>query len=117
MSDTEKKDWKKISKSCEERPKVQEYSCWEELPPIPISFPIDGSMGRTGDWRTFRPVIDQEECNKCGFCWLYCPEGAIKKKDDGSFEIDLEYCKGCGICSKECPTKNIELKRESEIND
>ena len=113
MSDTEK--WKKINKSKEVRPKVQEYKNWEELPPIPISLAIDGSIGTTGDWRTFRPIIDQEGCNKCGICWMYCPEGTISKKEDGSFEIDLIYCKGCGICAKECPTNNIKMIRESEL--
>ena len=115
MSDTEK--WKKINKSKEERPEVQEYKNCEELSPIPISLPIDGAIGTTGDWRTFRPVIDQENCNKCGICWMYCPEGTISRKEDGSFGIDLVYCKGCGICAKECPTKNIEMKRESEIKN
>lgn len=115
MSDTEK--WKNICKSKEERPKIQEYKNWKELPPIPISFPIKGSMGRTGDWRTFRPKINKEECNKCGICWMYCPEGAISQDEDGTFKIDLDYCKGCGICAKECPTKKIEMLRESEIED
>ncbi|MFX0009483.1 MAG: 4Fe-4S binding protein [Candidatus Hermodarchaeota archaeon] len=113
--DTEK--WKKINKSRKERPKVQDYKNWEELSPIPISLPIEGSIGNTGEWRTFKPII-KEGCNKCGICWMYCPEGTIKKKEDGSFEIDLQYCKGCGICAKECPTNNIEMIRESEeLND
>ncbi|HDZ17048.1 MAG TPA: ferredoxin [archaeon] len=73
-------------------------------------------MGTTGDWRTFRPVI-REGCNKCGICWMYCPEGVITRMDDGSFKIDLKYCKGCGICKTECPTKCIEMVRESEIKD
>ena len=113
--DTEK--WKKINKSRKERPKVQDYKNWEELSPIPISLPIEGSIGNTGEWRTFRPII-KDGCNKCGICWMYCPEGTIKRKEDGSFEIDLQYCKGCGICAKECPTNNIEMIRESEeFND
>lgn len=110
--DTEK--WKKINKKREERPEVQEYTCWEELSPIPISLPIEGAIGITGNWRTFRPII-KEACNKCGICWIYCPEGVIKRKEDGSFEIDYQYCKGCGICAKECPTKNIEMVREADI--
>ncbi len=114
MSNTEK--WKDINKSREKRPLVQVYKNWKELPPIPISFPIEGSIGSTGDWRIFRPIINQEGCNRCGICWMYCPEGTIKKKEDGSFDIDLQYCKGCGICAKECPTKNIEFKREDDLN-
>jgi pyruvate ferredoxin oxidoreductase delta subunit len=48
---------------------------------------------------------------------MYCPEGVIKRKEDGTFEIDLRYCKGCGICAKECPTNKIEMVRESDIED
>jgi 2-oxoacid:acceptor oxidoreductase delta subunit (pyruvate/2-ketoisovalerate family) len=116
MSDSEKenKKWEAINKSREERPKVQHYKNWKQLPPIPISIPNRGSIGRTGNWRTFRPVIDQEECNQCGICWMYCPEGTIERQEDGSFKINLEFCKGCGICAKECPTNNIKMIRESE---
>ncbi len=106
--------WKSICKSKKERPLVQSYKNWEDLSPIPISFPDKGSIGNTGDWRTFRPKINQEQCNKCGMCWMYCPEGVIKRKSDGSFEIDYDYCKGCGVCAKECPTKNISLEREDK---
>jgi 2-oxoacid:acceptor oxidoreductase delta subunit (pyruvate/2-ketoisovalerate family) len=113
---SESKKWKDINKSREDRPKLQEYKNWEELSPIPISFPLEGSIGITGNWRTFRPVI-KEGCNKCGICWMYCPEGVIKRKSDGSFEINYMYCKGCGICANECPTNNIEMIRESEIVD
>ena len=116
MSKSESEKWKIINKSKAERPKIQEYKNWRELPPIPISFPIDASIGRTGDWRTFRPII-LEGCNKCGICWMYCPEGIISKKGDGSFEIDYNYCKGSGICAKECPTNNIKMVRESEVDD
>ena len=109
MVETEK--WKAINKSRDKRPKLQEYKNWKELSPIPISLPIDGSIGITGDWRTFRPII-KEGCTKCGICWMYCPEGVISKKEDGSFEINYLYCKGCGICAKECPVKAIEMVRE-----
>ena len=116
MSETESEKWKKINKSKKERPNVQEYKNWKELSPVPISLPVDGSIGTTGDWRTFRPII-KEGCNNCGICWMYCPEGVIKKKEDGTFEIDYRYCKGCGICARECPSKNIEMVRESDIKD
>ncbi len=48
---------------------------------------------------------------------MYCPEGVITKKEDGSFKIDYVYCKGRGICAKECPTKNIKMIREDEAID
>jgi 2-oxoacid:acceptor oxidoreductase delta subunit (pyruvate/2-ketoisovalerate family) len=48
---------------------------------------------------------------------MYCPEGVIKRKEDGTFKIELEYCKGCGICAKECPSNSIEMIRERNVND
>ncbi|MHA1734487.1 MAG: 4Fe-4S binding protein [Promethearchaeota archaeon] len=107
-------EWEKINKSKDKRPKIQEYKSWEELPPIPISFPVKGSIGETGDWRTFRPVINREKCTDCGFCWMFCPEGVIDAK---TLEIDYAYCKGCGICARECPQGAIEMVRESECED
>lgn len=116
MSKSKSQKWKNINKSKKERPKLQEYKNWKELPPIPISLPIEGSIGTTGNWRTFRPVI-KESCNQCGLCFIFCPEGVIRRKEDGSFEIELKYCKGCGICGKECPSNSIEMIRESNIHD
>lgn len=50
-------------------------------------------------------------CNGCDNCWVYCPDLAIKKKDD-HYEIDYDYCKGCGICFEECPRGAILLMEE-----
>ncbi|WP_054847571.1 4Fe-4S binding protein [Methanoculleus chikugoensis] len=59
------------------------------------------SGGKTGTWRTFRPVVDKETCNACGLCAQYCPDGGVI---DEELNIDLDYCKGgCGICANECP--------------
>ncbi len=75
----------------------------------------NASLRRTGDWRTERPVMDKEKCNKCGLCWLYCPDGAIKLLEDGYYEPDLFYCKGCGICAKACRREAITMIEEEEI--
>ncbi|MHB8086094.1 MAG: 4Fe-4S binding protein, partial [Dehalococcoidia bacterium] len=70
------------------------HICDESLPGI-------GEAGRTGEWRTLMPVIDDKKCtasrlNKptCFLCWLYCPEAVITKGIPPL--INLEYCKGCG---------------------
>ena len=78
---------------------------------VPISTPAEGVMGKTGFWRTFKPIIDREKCIKCLLCWLYCPEGAILRTDD-DITIDYDYCKGCGICANECPKKAIKMVLE-----
>jgi len=70
---------------------------------------------KTGDWRTQRPILDNEVCNACGICMVFCPPQCIKYAD--TYVIDLEYCKGCGICAKECPKKAITMTPEGEYAD
>jgi pyruvate ferredoxin oxidoreductase delta subunit len=33
---------------------------------------------KTGEWRTYIPMIDQEKCIKCKKCIMFCPMGAIR---------------------------------------
>lgn len=84
--------------------------------------PAVGEAGKTGDWRSSRPVIDQSKCipcvkkkPACFLCWLYCPEGVVKATIP--VEIDMDYCKGCGICAEECPPKAISMVREVKSNE
>ena len=63
---------------------------------------------KTGSWRTFKPITDQEKCIGCGLCYLYCPDGCIST----DYLPDMDYCKGCGICAEECPVKAITMERE-----
>lgn len=67
---------------------------------------------RTGDWRTFRPVLDEAKCNGCTLCFVYCPEAAIRLTDRDRPVIDYDHCKGCLLCVEECPTKAIRAERE-----
>lgn len=80
-----------------------------------LTEPGSASLRRTGDWRSQRPILDREKCNKCGLCWLYCPDAAIKLLDDGHYEPDLFYCKGCGICASVCPKEAITMMEEEEV--
>ncbi len=78
-----------------------------------IAKPSEGVAGKTGYWRTFKPIYHEEKCNGCLMCWLYCPEGVIEIVGD-KIKIDYDYCKGCGICAKICKAKAIEMVREEE---
>jgi 2-oxoacid:acceptor oxidoreductase, delta subunit, pyruvate/2-ketoisovalerate family len=78
---------------------------------MPLSDPKVGASGKTGKWRTLRPKLDKEKCINCLLCWMYCPESAISRVEDG-ISIDYEYCKGCGICAEECARKAIVMVEE-----
>ena len=79
----------------------------DELPLTAISF-MTTETNQTGEWRIQRPILDSEKCNRCGLCWMYCPDQAIRPQEN-SYSISYEYCKGCGICATECPKGAISL--------
>lgn len=74
----------------------------------PLAQPTKGAGGKTGDWRSSRPVVNHEKCSQCLLCYVYCSEGVIDKNQ----QIDLEYCKGCGVCETECPKGAITMEKE-----
>lgn len=77
-----------------------------------ITNPGNAAEYRTGDWRSQRPVWDNDRCIKCGICYIFCPDMAVRQREDGYFEADLNYCKGCGICVRECWTGAIHMEEE-----
>lgn len=91
----------------------------EEQKPGSKSLPIGGILVKpgssteykTGDWRAFRPYVDEKKCTGCLICWIYCPDSAISRKPP-VVTINYEFCKGCGICSTECPVKAITMVEE-----
>ncbi len=80
-----------------------------------ISIPSKGSGGKTGLWRTKRPVINYDKCTRCRFCIIFCVENTIDEKENHLPEIDYDYCKGCGVCANVCPVNAIEMKDEAEV--
>lgn len=72
----------------------------------------------SGSWRTARPIISSELCNRCGICYSFCPPQCIQIDEAWeNFIPNLDYCKGCGVCAKECPTDAIEMTPEGEYTD
>jgi len=88
----------------------------KEIAPGPlIPEPATSLENKTGSWRSSKPILKKDKCTGCLACWVFCPDGSIKrKKIDNRYQIviDYEYCKGCGICFTECPVKAIEMERE-----
>ena len=95
---------------------------WVELPfeaariSAPTIYAAANSIEvRTGLWRTLRPVIDYEHCNRCWWvCSSFCPDGAIDVSEDGTPAIDYDHCKGCMICVAQCPPHAIEAIPEQQ---
>jgi len=74
---------------------------------------------KTGSWRTTKPIKKNiGKCTKCDLCWIFCPEGVIKrpKTNNEDYTIDYDYCKGCGICTEVCPTGVFEIVLGGDSN-
>ena len=85
---------------------------WKEVPIAGVCW-IPSTEYVTGDWRTFKPVLDPSKCNKCLVCPLYCPDGAIEWNPEiEEIMVNYKYCKGCGICANECRQKAIKMVLE-----
>jgi 2-oxoacid:acceptor oxidoreductase delta subunit (pyruvate/2-ketoisovalerate family) len=77
--------------------------------------PGSAVKNQTGTWRTFRPVVDDSKCLKCGQCELYCPDRTIRLVGEGDkrrIVVDYAHCKGCMICAEMCPRNAIRKERE-----
>lgn len=81
--------------------------------------PAKAEAGKTGEWRTVKPVLHPERCfvvklqqPSCHICWLFCPESTVSRTIPPEF--DYTFCKGCGICAHECPAHAIWMVPEKE---
>jgi pyruvate ferredoxin oxidoreductase delta subunit len=82
---------------------------------LPVTKPTLGAAGKTGTWRIFRPVVNEDKkCSGCLLCWTFCPEGCVDFSPDGHVKFNLVYCKGCGICATECRLGVITMQREDD---
>ncbi len=70
-------------------------------------------QARTGLWRSHRPVIDYEHCNRCSWvCSTLCPDSAIRVDEDRTPRIHYDHCKGCMVCVLVCPAHAIRQVSE-----
>jgi len=88
---------------------------WKDIPIGGLILePGNAKNYKTGSWRTFKPVRDEEKCTHCLLCWIYCPDSSIIVEDGKIKNIDYEHCKGCGICSVQCPVDAIKMVEEAK---
>lgn len=88
---------------------------WKDYPIAATIFePGSSTKQKTGSWRNQYPKRHPEACNKCGLCWIFCPEAALFLNEEGYYEVDFDHCKGCGICAHECPRGAISMVEEGE---
>ena len=66
---------------------------------------------------TSEVIIDEEQCQGCGYCVTFCPRGCISITGDKftsqgyllpSF-LEPEKCNTCGFCAMLCPRAAIEV--------
>ncbi len=58
--------------------------------------------------RVNHPIVDEDNCGRCGICKSVCPYDAITIPEDEYPMFDAELCQSCGLCVSSCPTHAIE---------
>ncbi|HHY04408.1 MAG TPA: 4Fe-4S binding protein [Thermoanaerobacterales bacterium] len=88
---------------------------WKELTKAGnIYEPGNSNSYETGDWRTLKPVWNEERCIHCLICWRYCPDASIIVTNEKFDSFDYKHCKGCGICANVCPAHAIDMITEEQ---
>lgn len=101
-------------------PKLCNYKKPLTLEQVPdaTAFSAGHLVSKNASWRIERPVINREKCVGCFKCYMYCPDGAVRKDAVGTSGarqkvfVDYDFCKGCGICVKECRLNAITMEAE-----
>lgn len=53
------------------------------------------------------PVVNEDNCGKCGICRSVCPYEAITIPEDEYPVFDPLLCQSCGLCVSSCPTRAL----------
>ena len=76
-----------------------------ENPSVPSVINI--SFTKIIESKSFKPVINEKKCNKCGLCVKNCPEHALTLLPTGKLLYLDTLCASCGVCQLICPTGAI----------
>ena len=59
-------------------------------------------------------TINEEKCNGCENCYIYCPGGCFTMEDGIAKVTNVkDFCQECGSCEKICPTAAVTYKEPS----
>lgn len=66
-------------------------------------------------------IIDEEQCQGCGFCTKFCSRGCLVISGDRFTPqgyllptfIEVDKCTACGVCAILCPAEAIEVYKYS----
>ncbi len=60
----------------------------------------------------WHPLIDNEKCTNCGFCYNYCPKGVFEKNNQNIIVKNPADCvDGCHGCEWKCPGNAISFPK------
>ena len=100
--------------ACKDEHVGAEYLPWTGAQPATGHFWIDVRVTERGHIPRVKvshlPLLCQHCANAA--CITACPEGAIKRRDDGLVWIDQKACTNCGLCQKACPYGVIHMNAE-----
>jgi len=82
-------------------------SHYDEINPRKAGLKIEAHFPQPG---LYKPKV----CSQCGKCMEACPEGAIYRRDDGSYIVINEKCTNCGECIPVCKPGVIFQHRDLE---
>ncbi|MEK7205983.1 MAG: 4Fe-4S binding protein [candidate division NC10 bacterium] len=83
--------------------------------PAPVT---EQRMMITGNWRTYRPVINREECNLCMMCVIFCPDASWQLNEaEDEVVWNADFCKGCLMCVNECTHGALSKAHELDFED
>jgi len=69
--------------------------------------------GKLDQHSDVHPRVNPKYCDLCQTCFDFCPEGAIKEKDEKAFIVD-EKCIGCGECLVVCPQGAVKMTWDND---
>ena len=70
-------------------------------------FALPAEVKEVKQVESFKPLIDEAKCSKCGLCVKNCPEHALVMLVDKRILYFEDLCCGCEVCKLVCPSSAV----------